>query len=83
MTDEIKAITSQYEEGGATTEHNKHRAQAVEYFGGPVHVVGQNTSAVPRHDALGNHTGHIFIMTTVWKKAPADPAQETASQPEA
>jgi hypothetical protein len=80
MTDETKApdetknFSSQFSDpNGAHAELESHRAKAIEHFGGHVHVVNSNTTSVPMHDASGNHTGHTFMVTSVWKKAPPEP----------
>lgn len=73
MTDDIKTISTQFSDPNAAhEEHEKHRAQAVEHFGGHVHVVHTNTASIPMHDKDGNHTGHTFLMTSAWKKAPEE-----------
>lgn len=77
MTDETKSFSSQFTDpNGAHAELESHRSQAQQYFGGHVHVVNSNTSSIPMHDESGLHTGHIFVATSAWKKAPPEPVIE-------
>lgn len=71
---ETKSFTTSFDDANkANGELEAHRAKAIDHFGGHVHIVNTHTSSVPMHDEAGMHTGHTFVMTSVWKAAPPEP----------
>lgn len=84
---ETKKITSTFgTDKHPHTELEAHRKQAEEHFGGHVHVVTQHSSSVPRMNDDGLVAEHITVLTSIWRKAPdepAPPASQTESFPPA
>lgn len=80
MSDETKVIRTTFTDPNkAHDELENHRGMAVEHFGGHVHIVNTNSSSIPTHDEAGLHTGWTVLLTSVWKKAPEDPASDASN----
>lgn len=80
MSDETKTFRTTFQDPDkAHDELESHRGRAIQHFGGHVHIVKTNSSSIPTHDEAGNSTGWTVLMTSVWKKAPEDPASDASN----